>query len=104
MWPPLPWDPHRPLLAMGSLAPRSGEGWGRKGMGQVTVRSWGPGLPSFPAAPTLPAPTPHCGSSLTSFNLICPEGSSVCLSVLFIAAPRLVSCPHTRPQGLYRGT
>lgn len=104
MWPPLPWNPHRPLLAVGSLAPQSGEGWGRKGLGQVTVRSWGLDSPPSQLSPALPAPTPHCGSSLTSFNLICPEGSSVCLSMLFIAAPCLVFCPYTPPQGLYRRT
>lgn len=89
-----PQDPRWPPLAVGSLPPKV-LGPGQEGLGQVTVRSRGLASPSFPAPQHL---TPHCGSPLTSSNLICLEGSSVCPCYLLLPLPGLL--PHTWPQGL----
>ena len=72
-------------------------------MGQVTVRSWGPGSPSFPAAPALPTPTFACGSPLTSFNLICLEGSSVCPCYLLLPSAWSPAPAPTWPPGACMG-
>lgn len=98
--------PPRPSVApTGCGLPSSPKSWGlgqgRAGAGDGELWAWPPSPSQLPPSPAT-TPPPPCGFPLTSFNLICLEGSSVCPCYLLLPlawSPAPTPGPRTCTEG-----